>query len=46
MVVGSRDEEIRKDYEVYSTLDNGRHFPNSHEEAVENLRAAASEIIF
>lgn len=46
MVVGSRDEEIRKDYEVYSTMDNGRQFPQDNKEAAENLRAAAAEIIF
>ena len=39
-------EEIRKDYEVYSTLDNGRQFPNDYQEAADNLRAAAAEIVF
>ena len=46
LVVGSRDEEIRKDREVYSTLDNGREFPHSHKEAITNLEAAAEEIEF
>ena len=46
LVVGIRDEEIRKGHEVYSTMDNGRVFPHDHKEAVENLKAAVKEIVF
>ena len=46
MVVGMKDDTVSDEYEVYSTMNNGRKFPHSKEEAVDNLRKTVDEIVF
>ena len=46
MVVGMKDDTVPDEYEVYSTMNNGRRFPQSKDEAVDNLRKTVDEIVF
>lgn len=46
MVVGMKDDTVSDEYEVYSTMNNGRRFPKDKLEAIDNLRKTVDEIVF
>ena len=46
MVVGMKDDSVSEKYEVYSTMNNGRRFPENKLEAIDNLKKTVDEIEF
>ena len=46
MVVGMKDDSVSDEYEVYSTMNNGRRFPENKLEAMDNLKKTVDEIEF
>ena len=46
LVVGMKDDSVSDEYEVYSTMNNGRRFPENKQEAIDNLKKTVDEIAF